>query len=78
MSSQKIEQKEGFCPACVTVPIALAAGGGMTAYGSSQSSSSHKRFKMIMLISGILTLLCVFWLLLRSKKSGGCNGTCPV
>lgn len=48
------EQKEEFCSACLTVPIALAAGGGGIA-GSSAfvDKKKHQKIKKALFIIGI-------------------------
>ena len=47
---------EGFCGACLAVPLAFA-GVGASAYGSSNSRSAHKKQKKIILWSGIISVI---------------------
>lgn len=54
MNKTDNENKEEFCGACLTVPIALAAGGGGIA-GSSAfvDRKKHKNIKTILFVVGI-------------------------
>jgi hypothetical protein len=67
------DQKENFCTACLTVPLAIA-GSGMSIYGTN-STGKQKKTKKILLISGIITLLFVAYLIFRKKScsSGSCS-----
>ena len=60
---------EGFCGACLAVPLAFA-GVGASAYGSS-SRGKHKKQKKIALWAGIISivisLLIAVWYLYFSK-----------
>jgi len=47
---------EGFCGACLAIPLAFA-GVGASAYGASSSRGAYKKRKKIILWSGIITTL---------------------
>ena len=70
------ENKEEFCTACVSVPLALA-GGGMSVYGSSNSTGKNKKMKKILLITGVVTLVLGLYFLFKKNKSCS-TGSCPV
>ena len=53
----KEDIKEGFCPACLTIPIAFA-GIGISSYGSN-SRKSHKLKKKISIIGFVISLISV-------------------
>lgn len=61
---------EGFCGACLAVPLAFA-GVGSSAYGTSSSRGNHKKQKKIALFIGVLSiiisLLIAVWYLYFSK-----------
>lgn len=48
--------KEGFCGACMAIPLAFA-GIGASAYGSSGSRNNHKKQKKWALWIGIISVL---------------------
>ena len=48
--------KEDFCGACLAIPLAFA-GVGASAYGTSSSRGKYKKQKLIILISGIVSIV---------------------
>jgi len=74
------ENKEEFCGACLTVPLAMAAGGSTVAAASTAvDKEKHKKIKDIMFVVGIviavLSILYSIYALCKQQKSdlGVCN-----
>ena len=64
---------EPFCGACIAAPLALM-GVGASAYGA--KGNSHKAYKKVLLITGIITIVAsvavlVYYLFI--KKCKGCR-----
>ena len=75
-NENKDEKQEKFCASCLTVPIALAAGGGGIAAGSGAiDKQKHKTLKKTLFIFGItiavLSILYSCYVLYKQKKDGG-------
>lgn len=68
MTNEK--QKEEFCTACLAVPVALAGGGAI--YGGTTKGST-KKYKKILIVIGILTILIAIWLKYKVCSSNTCN-----
>lgn len=81
MSNEQQEKKEEFCGACLTVPIALAAGGGGLAGSSALvDKKKHKTIKTVILVVGItiavLSISYSLYVLCKRSSSSGlevCN-----
>lgn len=76
MSQQKDENKEEFCGACLTVPLALAAaGGGVAGSSSLVDKQKHKKLKKTMFIVGItIAVLSILYSGYILYKQSGNNG----
>jgi len=73
-----MESKENFCGSCVIVPLAFA-GSGLTLYGSSESTKGeHKKYKKILLVSGIVTLLLIGLFMLTSSNKCNSSTVCKL
>ena len=59
----KKDQKEFFCPACISIPLAFV-GVGVSAYGASGSKKSHKKQKKIALLIGIITIIISIFIII--------------
>jgi hypothetical protein len=65
--------KEEFCGSCVVVPLAFA-GSGLTLYGTSNTTGSTKKYKKIILISGVVSIiigLLMYYVAIRKKCNYG-------
>ena len=74
--SNEDETKEDFCPACLVVPLAFA-GASATAAGGTMSKS-HKKWKKMLLISGIVSVLIsaiilIYYFMNKENCAGKCN-----
>ena len=56
MNNKKEDIREDFCPSCLIVPLAFAGVSATTA-GSVVSKKKHKKMKLALLISGMLTVI---------------------
>lgn len=70
------DNKEEFCGACLTVPIALAAGGGGIAGSSTLvDRKKHKNIKNVMFVVGItvavLSISYSLYVLCKRSASSG-------
>lgn len=76
MYRQEEEQKENFCGACVTVPLAFAvAGGGVAGSSSLVDKQKHKKLKKTMFVVGItVALLSILYSGYILYKQSGNNG----
>ena len=78
MNIYKKPIKEEFCPSCLVMPMAFVGTGAVVA--GETIPKKHKKWKKGLLISGVVTLISMFVLLIYyfvfSKK--GCNGSCPI
>lgn len=63
--------QENFCTACLSVPIALA-GGSMGIYGGTSKTKS-KRIRIILIVSGVITLLTALYLYKSRCASNTCS-----
>lgn len=73
------EEKEEFCGACLTAPLALAAGGGGLASSSVLiDRKKHKTIKTIILVVGIViaVLSIAYSLYIINKKSSSKLAVC--
>lgn len=73
------ETKEGFCGACLAIPLAFA-GVGASAYGAHSSRGKHKKQKKIALWAGIISivisiLIVVYFLFIAKCKDCVYNGS---
>ena len=70
------ETREDFCPACLIVPLAFAGVGATGAGGI--VSKKHKKWKKMLLISGIVTILLSLLLLIywHMNKDSCSSGSC--
>ena len=70
MSNNEKPNKEEFCGACLTVPVALA-GAGAAGYGA-KGNGGHKKMKKIMLWGGLgitfISILVAIYFLFKCKE----------
>lgn len=70
MSNNEKLNKEEFCGACLTVPVALA-GAGAAGYGA-KGNGEHKKMKKIMLWGGLaitfISIIVAIYFLFKCKE----------
>jgi len=78
MFNNKEESKEGFCGACLTAPLALAAGGGGIAGSSALvDRKKHKTIKTLLLVVGIgIAVLSIAYSLYVIRKNSSKLAVC--